>query len=86
MVCGMQLGKHKGVDRISHRGHKRLRYWLFQAAESVVAHSEEFKKLYAYYNYTARPDIPFKKILSLIVIACKIRKNRRISYFQQVQN
>ena len=24
-------GKHKGETRISHRGRKRLRYWLFQA-------------------------------------------------------
>ena len=27
-------GKHKGETRISHRGRKRLRYWLFQAARS----------------------------------------------------
>lgn len=27
-------GKHKGETRISHRGRKRLRYWLFQAAKS----------------------------------------------------
>lgn len=25
-------GKHKGETKISHRGRKRLRYWLFQAA------------------------------------------------------
>lgn len=24
-------GKHKGETKISHRGRKRLRYWLFQA-------------------------------------------------------
>ena len=27
-------GKHKGETKISHRGRKRLRYWLFQAAKS----------------------------------------------------
>ena len=26
-------GKHKGETRISHRGRKRLRYWLFQATQ-----------------------------------------------------
>ena len=36
-------GKHKGETKISHRGRKRLRYWLFQAAKSAVAHAEEFK-------------------------------------------
>ncbi|MGL6201576.1 MAG: IS110 family transposase, partial [Lachnospiraceae bacterium] len=63
-------GKHKGETRISHRGRKRLRYWLFQAAKSAVAHAEEFKILHAY--YTTRPDNPLKKMQSLIVIACKI--------------
>ena len=63
-------GKHKGETRISHRGRKRLRYWLFQAARSAVAHAEEFKELHVY--YTTRPDNPLKKMQSLIVIACKI--------------
>ena len=63
-------GKHKGETRISHRGRKRLRYWLFQAAKSVVAHAEEFKELHAY--YTTRAENPLKKMQSLIVIACKL--------------
>jgi transposase len=63
-------GKHKGETRISHRGRKRLRYWLFQAAKSAVAHADEFKKLHVY--YTTRKDNPLKKMQSLIVIACKI--------------
>ncbi len=63
-------GKHKGETKISHRGRKRLRYWLFQAAKSAVAHSEEFKELHVY--YTTRPDNPLKKMQSLIVIACKL--------------
>lgn len=63
-------GKHKGETKISHRGRKRLRYWLFQAAKSAVAHGEEFQTLHEY--YTTRPENPLKKMQSLIVIACKI--------------
>ena len=63
-------GKHKGETRISHRGRKRLRYWLFQAAKSAVAHAEEFKELHRY--YATRADNPLKKMQSLIVIACKL--------------
>lgn len=63
-------GKHKGQTKISHRGRKRLRYWLFQAAKSAVSHADEFKELHTY--YTTRADNPLKKMQSLIVIACKI--------------
>lgn len=63
-------GKHKGQTKISHRGRKRLRYWLFQAAKSAVSHAEEFKQLHEY--YTARADNPLKKKQSLVVIDCKI--------------
>ena len=63
-------GKHKGQTKISHRGRKRLRYWLFQAAKSAVSHAEEFETLHEY--YTTRPDNPLKKMQSLIVIACKL--------------
>lgn len=63
-------GKHKGQTKISHRGRKRLRYWLFQAAKSAVSHADEYKQLHVY--YTTRPDNPLKKMQSLIVIACKI--------------
>jgi hypothetical protein len=63
-------GKHKGETKISHRGRKRLRYWLFQGAKSVVVHSEEFKALHEY--YTTRPENPLKKMQSLIAIACKL--------------
>lgn len=63
-------GKHKGMTKISHRGRKRLRYWLFQAGKSAVSHGEEFKILHAY--YTTRSENPLKKMQSLIVIACKI--------------
>ena len=60
----------EGETKISHRGRKRLRYWLFQAAKSAVAHTEEFKELHVY--YTTRIDNSLKKMQSLIVIACKL--------------
>ena len=63
-------GKHKGQTKISHRGRKRLRYWLFQAAKSAVVHADEFRELHEY--YTTRANNPLKKMQSLIVIACKI--------------
>lgn len=74
-LSGMSLaacssGKHKGQTKISRRGRKRLRYWLFQAAKSAVVHATEFKKLHVY--YTTRDANPLKKMQSLIVIACKI--------------
>ena len=74
-LSGMSLvasssGKHKGQTKISHRGRKRLRYWLFQAAKSAVSHAGEYKQLHEY--YTTRADNPLKKMQSLIVIACKI--------------
>ena len=74
-LSGMSLvanssGKHNGETGISHRGRKRLRYWLFQAAKSAVSHAWEFKELHEY--YTTRADNPLKKMQSLIAIACKI--------------
>ena len=63
-------GKHRGDTKISRRGRKRLRYWLFQAARSSVAHADEFRALHIY--YTTRKENPLKKMQSLIVIACKL--------------
>ena len=63
-------GKHKGETKISHRGRKRLRCWLFQAAKSAVVHSPEFKQLHVY--YTTRQENPLRKMQSLIAIACKL--------------
>ena len=51
-------GKHKGETRISHRGRKRLRYWLFQAARSAVAHGEEYKWIHAHYTTRAGKSPP----------------------------
>lgn len=63
-------GKHNGQTKISRRGRKRLRYWLFQMAKSVVGHAEEFKELHLY--YTTRDDNPLKKMQSLVAVSCKI--------------
>ena len=74
-LSGMSLvacssGKHNGETKISHRGRKRLRYWLFQAAKSTASHAAEFKELHKY--YTTREINPLKKKQSLVVIACKL--------------
>lgn len=69
-LVACRSGKYEGKTKISHRGRKRLRYWLFQAAKSAVTHAEEFKELHIY--YTTRPENPLKKMQSMIVIACKI--------------
>lgn len=63
-------GKHKGETKISHRGRKRLRYWLYQAAMSAVAHSDEFKELHKY--YTTRDENPLQKMQSLMAVAGKL--------------
>ena len=63
-------GKHKGETKISRRGRKKLRYWLFLGAKSVVVHDEAFRQLHMY--YTTRAENPLKKMQSLIVIACKL--------------
>ena len=44
-------GKHKGETQISHRGCKRLRYWLFQAAKLASVHAEGFKELHTYFRH-----------------------------------
>jgi hypothetical protein len=74
-LSGMSLyacssGKHRGQTRISRRGRKRLRYWLFQAARSAVAHDGAFRHIHEY--YTTRQNNPLRKMQSLIVVAGKL--------------
>ena len=74
-LSGMELvacnyDKHKGQTKISHRGRKRLRYWLFPVAKSAVVHVDEFKQLYEY--FTTWVNNPLKKIQSLIMIVCEM--------------
>ena len=63
-------GKHNGESRISHRGRKRLRYALYEAAISVIGKNPEFKSIHEY--YLTRKKNPLKKMQSVIAIACKL--------------
>lgn len=63
-------GKHKGRNRISKRGRKRLRTVLFQVVLPLVGRNEAFKELHAY--YTSRSLNPLKKKQSLITLCCKL--------------
>lgn len=62
--------KHVGESHISYRGRKRLRYVLYEATVSVLAHSLEFRLIHHY--YTTRDHNPLKKMQSLVAIACKL--------------
>ena len=48
-IVANESGKHKGEHHISYRGRKRLRYILYEAAISVVAHNAEFKEIHQYF-------------------------------------
>ena len=63
-------GKHNGESSISHRGRKRLRYALYEAAISVIGKNPEFKLIHEY--YLTRAKNPLKKMQSVIAIACKL--------------
>ena len=63
-------GKHNGESRISHRGRKRLRYALYEAAISVIGKNKEFKEIHSYYR--TREKNPLKKMQSVIAVACKL--------------
>ena len=63
-------GKHKGESHISYRGRKRLRHVLYEAAISLIARNEEFKKVHRYYR--TRKENPLKKMQSVIAVACKV--------------
>ena len=63
-------GKHNGASRISHRGRKRLRYALYEAAISVIGKNKEFKEIHSYYR--TREKNPLKKMQSVIAVACKL--------------
>ena len=69
-IVKSESGKHKGESHISYRGRKHLRYILYEAAVSVVAHNPEFKGIHHY--YTTREQNPLKKMQSMIAIACKL--------------
>ena len=58
-LVAYSFGKHKGQTKISYRGRKRLRYWLFQTAKSALSHADEFKQQHEY--YTTRSRNPLKR-------------------------
>ena len=69
-IVADDFGKHNGESRISHRGRKRLRYALYEAAISVIGKNKEFREIYDYYR--TRHQNPLKKMQSVIAIACKL--------------
>ena len=69
-IVANESGKHKGESRISHRGRKRLRHVLYEAALSLTGRNPEFRKVYEYYR--TREKNPLKKMQSLVAVACKV--------------
>lgn len=69
-IVSNDSGKHNGESHISHRGRKRLRYALYEAAISVIGKNSEFKSIHEY--YLTRTKNPLKKMQSVIAIACKL--------------
>ncbi len=69
-IVNNESGKYKGEHHISYRGRKRLRYVLYEAAVSVIAHNEDFKEIHHY--YTTRQNNALKKMQSLIAVSCKL--------------
>ncbi|MFS0596332.1 IS110 family transposase [Peribacillus frigoritolerans] len=63
-------GKHKGQTKITKRGRKKLRAFLFRAAMILVAKNKAFKALHIY--YTTRSHNPLKKMQSLIALCNKL--------------
>ena len=60
-IVSNDTGKHNGESRISHRGRKRRRYALYEAAISVIGKNPEFKSIHEY--YLTRTKNPLKKMI-----------------------
>ena len=69
-IVANESGKHNGESRISHRGRKRLRYVLYEAAISLIGKNAEFREIHEYYR--TRKDNPLKKMQSVVAVACKV--------------
>lgn len=69
-IVANESGKHNGKSRISHRGRKRLRYVLYEAAISLIGKNEAFREIHEYYR--TRKENPLKKMQSVVAVACKI--------------
>ncbi|MCH4032517.1 MAG: IS110 family transposase [Lachnospiraceae bacterium] len=62
--------KHVGEHHISHRGRKRLRYTMYLAGVSVIAHNEAFAEIYQ--HLITRSENPLKKMQAVIAVSCKL--------------
>lgn len=68
VVC--QSGKYKGIPKISKRGRKRMRSYLFIMAESVAKYDSGFKEYYEY--LCGRKDNPLKYKQAMMNISTKL--------------
>ncbi len=68
-VVANESGRHSRESRISHRGRKRLRYVLYEAAVSLIRKNAEFREIHGYYQ--TRKENPLKKMQSVTAAACK---------------
>ena len=77
-------GEKKGQHKISKRGRRLLRCYLYQAVLVMVAKNKEFSELYRYFLH--RKQNPLKKKQALVVIATKLIRviltliNRKVNY------
>ncbi|MEA1884335.1 MAG: IS110 family transposase, partial [Thermotogota bacterium] len=63
-------GKHKGKDKLSKMGRKRLKTAFFQAGLCLIANNDAFNQIYRY--YTQERANPLIKMKGVIVIANKL--------------
>ena len=68
-IVSNSSGKHNGQKKISKRGRKRLRYWLFMSAKSLIMHNEEWREYYEYFR--TRDLNPLKYNQAVVAVASK---------------
>lgn len=68
-IVSNSSGKHNGQKKISKRGRKRLRYWLFMIAKSLIMHNEEWREYYDYFR--TRDTNPLKYSQAVVAVASK---------------
>jgi len=64
-----ESGKHKGKDKLSKMGRKRLKTAFYQVGLCLIANNDAFKQIYHY--YTQERANPLIKMKGVIVIANK---------------
>lgn len=65
-----ESGKHKGKDKLSKMGRKRLKTAFYQAGLCLIANNDAFNQIYHY--YTQERANPLIKMKGVIVIANKL--------------